>query len=145
MDLIANQTKYVQTKAVNFIIDWWSLGFKIIIYKYIQLIMKGSLLQLKNLLKPYNFQIYDFSTKKCSYWYIRWHSNQIQKLHNPEVKSILTLVLKIMIKTLNLRLVTMKEYQNSKIFLQKTMFQIGRKRCFWLKKFKRCSAVGIYN
>ena len=47
-----------------------------------------------------------------------------------EVKSILTLVLKIMVKTLNLRLVTMNEYQNLKIFLQKTMFQIGQKRCF---------------
>ena len=77
----------------------------------------------------------------------------MQKLHNPgtikmksiEVKSILTLVLKIMVKTLNLRLVTMNEYQNLKIFLQKTMFQIGQKRCFRLKKVKRCSAVGIYN
>ena len=77
----------------------------------------------------------------------------MQKLHNPgtikmksiEVKSILTLVLKIMVKTLNLRLVTMNEYQNLKIFLQKAMFQIGQKRCFRLKKVKRCSAVGIYN
>ena len=38
---------------------------------------------------------------------------------------ILTLVKKLMIKLLNLKLVTLLEYQNIKTFLQKAMFQIG--------------------
>ena len=40
---------------------------------------------------------------------------------------ILTLVNKLMLKILNLKLVILLEYQNMKRFLQKAMFQIGLK------------------
>ena len=40
---------------------------------------------------------------------------------------ILTLVNKLMLKILNLKLVILLEYQNIKRFLQKAMFQIGLK------------------
>ena len=41
---------------------------------------------------------------------------------------ILTIVEKLMIKILNLKLVILLEYQNIKIFLQKAMLQIGLKK-----------------
>ena len=41
---------------------------------------------------------------------------------------ILTVVKKLMIKILNLKLVTLLEYQNIKILLQKVTFQIGLKK-----------------
>ena len=44
-----NQTKYGQIKAVNFTIDQWNLGYKIIIQKCIQ--HKENLFLLKDLLK----------------------------------------------------------------------------------------------
>ena len=49
------------------------------------------------------------------------------KMKSVAVKSrhILTLVKKLMMKILNLKLVILLEYQNIKTFLQKTMFQIG--------------------
>ena len=43
-------------------------------------------------------------------------------------KYILTLAEKLMIKILNLNLVILLEYQNTKKFLQKAMFQIGLKK-----------------
>ena len=47
-----------------------------------------------------------------------------------DVKSrhILTLVKKLMIKILNLKLVILLEYQNIKTFFQKAMFQIDLKK-----------------
>ena len=44
------------------------------------------------------------------------------------LKHVLTLVKKIMMKILNLKLVMLLEYQNIKIFLQKNMFQIDLKK-----------------
>ena len=41
---------------------------------------------------------------------------------------LLTLVKKLMMKILNLKLVVLLEYQNKKAFLQKVMFQIGLKK-----------------
>ena len=49
---------------------------------------------------------------------------------------ILTLVKKIMIKILNLKLVIFLEYRNIKIILKKAMFQIGLKNFLCLKKSK---------
>ena len=43
---------------------------------------------------------------------------------------------KIMIKIVNLKLVIMLEYQNTKIFLLKDILQIGLKKFLWLKKLK---------
>ena len=43
---------------------------------------------------------------------------------------------KLIIKILNLKLVTFLKYQNMKTFLQTSMFQIGLKKVFWLKKLK---------
>ena len=49
---------------------------------------------------------------------------------------ILTLVKKLMIKILNLKLVILLEYQNIKKFLQKAMFQIGPKKFLLIQKLK---------
>ena len=49
---------------------------------------------------------------------------------------ILSLAKKIMIKILNLKLLTFLEYQNIKMFLQKVTLQIGLKKFLWLKNFK---------
>ena len=49
---------------------------------------------------------------------------------------ILTLVKKLMIKILNLKLVILLEYQNIKTFLQKAMFQIGPKKFLLIQKLK---------
>ena len=48
---------------------------------------------------------------------------------------ILTLVKKLIMKILNLKLVIMLGYQNIKTFLQKAIFQIGLKK-FLIKKVK---------
>ena len=48
----------------------------------------------------------------------------------------LNLVNKVMIKVLNLKLVILLKYQNTKTFLQKAMFQIGLKIFLWLRKGK---------
>ena len=50
---------------------------------------------------------------------------------------ILTLVKKIIIKILSLKLVMLLEYQNIKIFFQKVTLQIGLKKFLWLKNLKR--------
>ena len=49
---------------------------------------------------------------------------------------ILTLVKKLMTKTLNLKLVIMLEYQNIKTYLEKVMFEIGQKKHFVIKNVK---------
>ena len=49
---------------------------------------------------------------------------------------ILTLVNKLMTKTLNLKLVIMLEYQNIKTYLKKVMFEIGQKKHFVIKNVK---------
>ena len=49
---------------------------------------------------------------------------------------ISTLIKKIMKKVLNLNVVTMLGYQKIKILLQKSMFQIGLKKFFVIKKVK---------
>ena len=51
----------------------------------------------------------------------------------------MTLVKKLMMKILNLKLVILLEYQNIKTFLQKVMFQIGLKKILWLEKLKALS------
>ena len=48
----------------------------------------------------------------------------------------LNLVNKVMIKVLNLKLVILLKYQNTKTFLQKAMFQIGLKIFLGLRKGK---------
>ena len=49
---------------------------------------------------------------------------------------ILTLVKKLIIKILRVKLVTLLEYQNTKTVLQKIALQIGLKKFLWLKKLK---------
>ena len=49
---------------------------------------------------------------------------------------ILTLVEKLIIKILNLKLVMLLKYQNVQIFLEKVIFQIGLKKFWRLKKLK---------
>ena len=56
--------------AVNFPIDQWNQGFKIMILKCIQHITKRNMLLLKDSLEPkeQNLQIHDFNIKKCVCW-----------------------------------------------------------------------------
>ena len=49
---------------------------------------------------------------------------------------MLTLVKKLIIKVLNLKLLILFEYQNIKILLQKITVQIGQKKFLWLKKLE---------
>ena len=49
---------------------------------------------------------------------------------------ILTLVKNLMIKILNLKLVKLLEYKNTKTFLLKVTLQIGLKKFLWLKMLK---------
>ena len=50
-----------------------------------------------------------------------------------------------MVKSQNLRLLILLEYQNNKTFLQKAMFQIGQKKFLWFKKLKTlCMLLVIY-
>ena len=49
---------------------------------------------------------------------------------------ILTLVKKLMMNILNLKLVILLEYKNIKTFSQKAMFQISLMELLWIKKSK---------
>ena len=49
---------------------------------------------------------------------------------------ILTLVKKLIMKILSLKLVILLEYQNIKLFLQKVTLKSGLKMFLWLKDFK---------
>ena len=49
---------------------------------------------------------------------------------------ILTLIKKLIIKILNVKLVVLLEYQNMKTFLQKAMFQIDLKKFLLQQKLK---------
>ena len=50
-----------------------------------------------------------------------------------------------MVKSQNLRLLILLEYQINKTFLQKAMFQIGLKKFLWFKKLKTlCMLLVIY-
>ena len=51
MGIIANQIKYGSTKVVNFTIDQWDHGFKIMVLKCIHHIMNKNLLLLEDLLE----------------------------------------------------------------------------------------------
>ena len=63
-----------------------------------------------------------------------YHTAIKMKPFDVKQTDILTLVKKLMIKILNLKLVILLEYQNIKIFLQRVMFQIVRKKILRLKK-----------
>ena len=51
---------------------------------------------------------------------------------------ILTLIKKLIIKILNLKLLIIWEYQNIKTFLQKNALQVVLKKCFYDKKKLKC-------
>ena len=51
------------------------------------------------------------------------------KMEHSCVTHILTLAKKLIIKTLNVKLVILLEYQNIKMFLQKVVLQISLKKC----------------
>ena len=58
-----------------------------------------------------------------------YHSTiKIKPVHVKSSTYILTLVKKLIIKILNLKLMTLLEYQNIKIFLRKVALQIGQKK-----------------
>ena len=58
----------------------------------------------------------------------KYHRTIIIKLVDEKRVHILTVVKKLIIKILNLKLVILLEYQNIKTFLQKAEFQIGLKK-----------------
>ena len=62
-----------------------------------------------------------------------YHSTTKMKPVNLNETHILTLVKKLIIKILNLKLLILIEYQNIKILLQKATLQIGLKTILWLK------------
>ena len=55
----------------------------------------------------------------------------------------LILIKKLIIKTQNLKLVMVLEYQNIKTLLRKAMLQIGLKKSLWLKKLKILGRVFV--
>ena len=55
----------------------------------------------------------------------------------------LILIKKLIIKTQNLKLVMVLEYQNIKTILRKAMLQIGLKKSLWLKKLKILGCVFV--
>ena len=65
-----------------------------------------------------------------------YHSTTKMKPVDLNETHILTLVNKLIIKILNLKLLILIEYQNIKILLQKATLQIGLKKILWLKKLK---------
>ena len=58
----------------------------------------------------------------------KYHSTIKMKPNDVHQAHILTLVKKLIIKVLNLKLMIFLEYQDIKTFLQKAMFQIGLKK-----------------
>ena len=65
-----------------------------------------------------------------------YHSTTKMKPVDLNETHILTLVKKLIIKILNLKLLILIEYQNIKILLQKAALQIGLKTILWLKTLK---------
>ena len=65
-----------------------------------------------------------------------YHSTMKMKPFDVNQAHILTLLKKLIIKILNLKLVILLEYQNIKIFLQKVTLQIGLKTFLWLNQTK---------
>ena len=65
-----------------------------------------------------------------------YHSTTKMKPVDLNETHILTLVKKLIIKSLNLKLLILIEYQNIKILLQKATLQIGLKTILWLKTLK---------
>ena len=57
------------------------------------------------------------------------------KTNPDDVKPRTYKVKKLIIKIINLKLVILLEYQNTKTFLQKAIFQICLKKSLWLKTF----------
>ena len=58
------------------------------------------------------------------------------KLIDVKAVHVLTLKLKIMISIQKINILITREYENIKIFLQKTLFLIGLKKILWLKYLK---------
>ena len=92
------------------------------IYKYITLLSKSVFIDKL-----------DDIVNKCNNTY---HSTIKMKPVNVKSSTILTLVKKVIIKILNLKLVILLEYQNIKMFLKNVPLQIGLKKFLWLKKLK---------
>ena len=66
-----------------------------------------------------------------------YHRTIKMKLIDVKAIHILILINKLMIKSLNLKLVIMQEFQNTKTFLLNVILQIGMKKFLGLKKLKR--------
>ena len=60
----------------------------------------------------------------------------VNKCNNTGWVPILTLLLNIMIRILNSKLVIILKYQNTKLFLQRAALQIKLKKFLWSKKYK---------
>ena len=84
------------------------------IYKYITLLSKSVFIDKL-----------DDIVNKCNNTY---HSTIKMKPVNVKSSTILTLVKKVIIKILNLKLVILLEYQNIKMFLKNVPLQIGLKK-----------------
>ena len=65
-----------------------------------------------------------------------FHRTSKMKPFELKITHILTLLKTLMVKILNLKVVIMFEYQNTKIVLPKDILQIGLKKFLWLKELK---------
>ena len=132
-------------KAANSTIDEWYHGYKAMISKCIQQIMKKNF-TLKDLLEPWRVtstNIWLEYQKNVSVnvladifheWNNIYHTAIKVKPFDVNFSAYIDLVQKIMINILNLNLVIRWKYQNTKIFLWKVILQIGLKKFLWFKK-----------
>ena len=99
--------------------------------------MKKNLLLLRDLLEPYKAKIIN-TWLQHEKIFILINYMTVDKCNNTYYITIKNdnLVKTLMLKILPLKLVILIEYQNIKIFLQKTMFKVGLKKFLLLQKLK---------
>ena len=105
---------------------------------------KESLLFLKDLSGLLKSKIYKHTTSISKNVYINRLDKIVDKynkrydgtIKNGIEHGILRMVLSMMTRILDLKLVTVWEYQNTEIFLQKATLQIGLTKSLWSKKIK---------
>ena len=110
--------------------------------------MKENLLLLKDSFGTLKNKIYKHITSVLKNAYIdklddivnkynnTYHSSIKMKLVDVKSSKYITLVKKLMIKILNLKLVILLECHNIKNFLEKATFQVSLKKFLWLIKLK---------
>ena len=97
---------------------------------------EGKIVIARRFIRTLKNEIYKYMASISKNAYIDKLHDIVNKYNNAYHRTIknqtciLTLVKKLMIEIINLKLVILLEYQNIKIFPQKAMFQIGLKKFF---------------